>query len=68
MGEVKGKTYDSVIIFLTGTMRKWLKNEGDLSQETRSKFYVAVTRARHYVALVVDNSMSNPCRGLNVWE
>lgn len=54
-GASKGSTHDHVVIFPTDAIKKYLKN-GDpslLADETRSKFYVAVTRAKHSVAFVV---------------
>lgn len=54
-GASKGSTHDHVVIFPTGDIKKYLKH-GDpsrLAAVTRSKLYVAVTRARHSVAFVV---------------
>lgn len=56
-GKSKGLTFERVLIYPTKTggksMVSWLKNRTiDLSNETRSKFYVAITRARYSVGLV----------------
>lgn len=55
MGESKGLTFDCVLIYPTKPILDWMKDHSktlkDLSQ---SKFYVAVTRAKHSVAIVCD--------------
>lgn len=52
----KGRTYDRVLIFPTGPMKKFLFSR-DLSEAgDLSTFYVAVTRARHSVCFVLENS------------
>lgn len=54
-GSVKGKSYDHVLIYPTADMVTWLVDGIDnLKQETRAKFYVAITRARFSVGFVVD--------------
>jgi DNA helicase II / ATP-dependent DNA helicase PcrA len=54
-GASKGNTFDHVVIFPTGDIRKYLKagDPSNLADATRSKLYVAVTRARHSAAFVV---------------
>jgi DNA helicase-2/ATP-dependent DNA helicase PcrA len=54
-GESKGRGFDRVVILPTGPMLKWLRNvDEELAPQTRARFYVALTRARHSVALVAD--------------
>ena len=54
-GISKGKTYDRVLIYPTQDMKDWLKNNNKkLSDETRAKLYVAITRARYSVAFVIN--------------
>ena len=54
-GQSKGRGYDHVVILPTKKMRDWLANpSGPLPAQTRAKFYVALTRARHSVAIVTD--------------
>ena len=66
-GESKGLSFDRVIIYPTSDMKAWLKNNSfELKDETRAKFYVAITRARKSVAIVVDdnineNNIGNEC-------
>lgn len=53
-GDCKGLTFDHVLIFPTAGMRKFLADGTILkSHATVSKFYVAVTRARHSVCFVL---------------
>lgn len=55
-GLCKGKTVPRVLIYPTGLMKKLLKNpEFILKDQTASLFYVAITRAMHSVAIVVEN-------------
>lgn len=54
MGAVKGRTFARVLVFPTGPMLKYLES-GNLEEAGDvAKFYVAVTRARHSVAFVID--------------
>ncbi len=59
-GESKGKSFDRVLIYLTTDMRNWLINHNHvLEEQTRARFYVAITRARYSVAFVVPDNFSN---------
>lgn len=52
-GDSKGMTFDSVLIYPTQPMIKWIENHNESLEETsRNKFYVAVTRARYLVGIV----------------
>lgn len=52
-GESKGMTFDSVLIYPTQPMIKWMENHDEKMEETSiNKFYVAVTRARYLVGIV----------------
>ena len=53
-GESKGRGFDHVVIIPTEPMRRWLSKGGELKPQSRAKFYVALTRARHSVAIVMD--------------
>ncbi|MDR1762045.1 MAG: UvrD-helicase domain-containing protein [Bacteroidales bacterium] len=56
-GESKGLSFDRVLIYPTTPMLKWLKdNNSELADTSRSKFYVAITRAKYSVGIVVDNN------------
>lgn len=54
-GESKGLGFERVIIHPTAPMISWLRNQNtDLKPRTRARFYVALTRARHSVAVICD--------------
>lgn len=64
-GESKGQTHDRVLIYPTSNMIDWIKdNSFDFTkvvngkavniEGVREKLYVAITRARHSVAIVYD--------------
>ncbi len=53
-GKSKGLTFDRALIYPTNPIVKWLKNNNfDLTGVGRSKFYVALTRARYSVGIVL---------------
>jgi DNA helicase II / ATP-dependent DNA helicase PcrA len=55
MGLSKGLQFDDVLIYPTESMLTWLSDKSQsLADETRSKFYVAITRARFSVGIVTD--------------
>ena len=57
MGKSKGLTYDRVLIYPTADMLKWIENHSmQLASKTKSKFYVALTRARYSVAVICKNN------------
>jgi DNA helicase II / ATP-dependent DNA helicase PcrA len=54
-GESKGRGFDHVVILPTGPMQKWLADpQTALAAQSRAKLYVAITRARHSVAIAMD--------------
>lgn len=55
IGLTKGRTYNRVLIFSTKPMIEYLKTKDLEKAGDKSKFYVAVTRARHSVAFVMGN-------------
>lgn len=58
-GESKGQTFPRVLIYPTKPIEKWLKNPtADLAETTRSKLYVAITRAQHSTAFVINSDAS----------
>jgi len=60
MGESKGLEYDRVLIYPTKGMINWLKNPSCvLSDESRAKFYVALTRARYSAAIVCNDQIES---------
>ena len=69
-GEVKGMSADVCLIFPTKTIISnfLLSGANNLSELTRSKLYVAVTRARYIAAIVVDDTFDNKKIGLPFWQ
>ena len=54
-GESKGLSFERVLIYPTTPIKEWLKdNSCDLAPTSRSKLYVAITRAEYSVAFVYD--------------
>jgi len=53
-GESKGLTFDRVLIYPTKPMLEWFLDHSKIltSPKSRSKLYVAITRARHSVGIV----------------
>lgn len=52
-GSAKGLTFNRVLIYPTQPMLNWLSGKSkDMKDESLSKFYVAVTRARYSVAFI----------------
>lgn len=50
----KGMTYERVLIVPTGPIAKFIASGVHLEANSASSFYVAVTRARQSVAIVMD--------------
>lgn len=66
-GKAKGLEFDRVIIYPTKPFIEWLKGSStDLAPTSRSKLYVAITRARLSVAFVTDEQIDT--HGIKRWE
>ena len=64
-GESKGLSFDRVVIYPTREMKRWLQDHNHpLKEETRAKLYVAITRARHSVAFVLEAKEIGPQKNL----
>ena len=64
-GEAKGLEYDRVLIYPPGPAIKWLENNNsEFAPTSKSKFYVAITRARHSVGIVYDYKDSTKLGGI----
>lgn len=69
MGESKGRGFDHVVILPTEPMRLWLsKPVSELRPQSRAKLYVALTRARHSVAIVMDWGTAPLPEGFSLYE
>ena len=56
LGESKGLTFERVLIYPTSKMLDWvLDHSKEMKPQSKSKFYVGITRAKHSVAIVFDN-------------
>lgn len=61
-GNSKGLTLDRVVIIPVGTVLPFIKKGTRItSPQTKSKFYVACTRARHSVVFAIENFTETDC-------
>ncbi|QYA04519.1 3'-5' exonuclease [Rhizobium sp. B21/90] len=68
-GRSKGLGFDRVVIYPTEKMMSWLEDPTDqLEGEARAKLYVALTRARHVVAVVHDLPEGKSVPGFSLFE
>jgi DNA helicase II / ATP-dependent DNA helicase PcrA len=68
-GESKGLSFDRVLIYPTNPILKWLSdNNSKLAPTSRSKFYVALTRARHSVGIIYDYPENINLKGIQKWK
>jgi len=57
-GAVKGLTFNRILIFPNGPVKKYLKDgkQENIAPITKAKFYVGITRARNSVAIVYNEN------------
>lgn len=68
-GESKGRGFDHVVILPTGPMQKWLADpQTALATQSRARLYVAITRARHSVAIAMDWKQGPLPAGFTLYE
>ncbi|WP_412522095.1 UvrD-helicase domain-containing protein [Shewanella algae] len=70
-GESKGLTVDRALIYPTREMVNWIRNPRQpdlLKDSTRAKLYVALTRARHSVAIVLDPNEGEIFEGAMIYQ
>ena len=71
-GENKGLQADATLIYMTKILLNWyklpMKSRKNISRETLHKFYVAVTRAKYAVGLIVPNNFDNTIISLPFWR
>ena len=68
-GESKGRGFDHVVILPTEPMRLWLSDPAsNLKPQSRAKFYVALTRGRHSVAIAMDWGTTPLPTGFSLYE
>jgi len=66
-GEVKGLTFERVLIVPTGTIETFVVDGTPLADRSACGLYVGVTRARHSVALVLSTSQAKTA-GIRLWR
>lgn len=68
-GKSKGLTRERVIIYPSGPMIQWLKNhDSDISKAARAKLYVALTRAKYSVAIILKKGDYKSIQGLPIYD
>lgn len=68
-GGSKGLSFDRVLIYPTNPILNWLlDNRSELKPTSRSKFYVALTRARFSIGIVYNYSDSLNLDGIRKWK
>tara|TARA_R110001592_G_scaffold360421_3_gene668763 strand:+ start:6300 stop:7415 length:1116 start_codon:yes stop_codon:yes gene_type:complete len=67
-GKSKGLTFDRVLIYPTTPIFNWLINsEKELKGVSRAGFYVALTRARYSVGIVLDPKQYKNMQGIPIY-
>jgi len=65
-GLSKGQEFKRVLIYPTPQFISWIKNnDSELAPTSRSKFYVAITRATHSVGIVCDENLQT--KGIEIY-
>ncbi len=65
-GESKGLTFERVLIYPTQPFKSWINNNScALPSMSRSKLYVALTRAKFSVGIVYDYNRTTDFEGIN---
>jgi DNA helicase-2/ATP-dependent DNA helicase PcrA len=68
-GDAKGLTFERVLIYPTKPMLDWITNHSKvMKSQSRSKLYVAITRARHSVGIVFDNKKNIAVNGIQEYR
>jgi DNA helicase-2/ATP-dependent DNA helicase PcrA len=68
-GESKGLEFNHILIYPTEDMLKWLCGQKiTFEGETRSKLYVALTRAFFSVGIVVKGDFKKTVNGISIWR
>lgn len=68
-GNSKGKSFNRVLIYPTGTIKAWLLNRSKkLKDTTKAKLYVAITRARYSVAFMLSKEECSLITDIPIWR
>ena len=66
-GESKGMGFNRVLIYPTEKMKEWiLNNATKLTNGTRAKLYVGISRARYSVCFVLNEDCGTQIDGIKV--
>lgn len=68
MGESKGLGFRSCLIYPAKPMLEFFKKRTPMTEITRSKLYVALTRATNIVGIVVPEKFNSDFESVKVWE
>jgi DNA helicase-2/ATP-dependent DNA helicase PcrA len=67
-GDSKGLTFERALLYPTKPMKDWIFDHNkSLEARSRAKLYVAVTRASHSLAIVLDKPRSD-INGIKMWK
>lgn len=64
----KGATYNRTLLYPTKKILDWIFDNKKLASDTQCAFYVAVTRARYSVAIVIDDKYLNCQCDIPLWN
>jgi DNA helicase II / ATP-dependent DNA helicase PcrA len=68
-GESKGLSFNRVLIYPTKPILNWfVDNNTDLAPTSRSKLYVALTRAKYSVGIICNYSENTEISGIKKWK
>lgn len=68
-GKSKGLTFDRVLLYPTENILKWMKDHNyNLKYQSRCKFYVALTRARYSVGIVVNSNDLTKIKNVKIFR
>ena len=67
-GRSKGLAYDSVLVYPGDDMKKWIGDNGyKMSDAARTKLYIALTRAKRTVGVLMPDKACERCPGIATW-
>lgn len=68
-GESKGLSFERVLIYPTKPILDWVaNNNSELAPTSRSKLYVALTRAKYSVGIILDYLEKTEINGIKKWK
>lgn len=69
IGEAKGLGFDRVLIYPTKLFINWIiNNDFNLKSASRSKLYVAITRAKYSVGIIYDYTDETNIEDIENWR